>query len=253
MATVIQRLELRRSAIRERLTAIGGLEGDAYTDEVRSEEAALQAEYGQLEQRHRSAVLAAEPNGQAPPAPEDGDGDSEAVEVRKLRGQVKLARHVAAALEERPVDGPEAEYNAALEVRGAGAFPLELLVPLEVRTTDTDSGQSQRPWLDRLFEDTAAMKVGVSFASVPPGVASFPVTTAGASAAQRGRSEDASDAAWTVGVTDLKPTRNTVRAVFSEEDALRLPSLERALQAGPVHGPDGRHRPGLFPGRRRGQ
>ena len=184
----LQRLELRRSAIRERLTAIGGLEGDAYTDEVRSEEAALQAEYGQLEQRHRSAVLVAEePNGKEPPPPDDGgDEDAEAVEVRQLRGQAKLSRHVAAALEERPVDGVEAEYNAALEVRGAGAFPLELLVPVEVRTTtDTDSGANQRPWLDRLFEDTAAMKVGVSFASVPPGVASFPVTTAGASAAQR--------------------------------------------------------------------
>ena len=56
------------------------------------------------------------------------------------------------------------------------------------------------------------------------------MTTAGASAAQRGRAEAAADAAWTIGVTELKPTRNAVRAVFTEEDARRLPSLEASLR-----------------------
>ena len=66
--------------------------------------------------------------------------------------------------------------------------------------------------------------------SVGPGVASYPVTTAGASAAQRGRAEAAANAAWTVGVTEIKPSRNAVRAVFSQEDALRLPDLEGSLR-----------------------
>ena len=65
--------------------------------------------------------------------------------------------------------------------------------------------------------------------SVPAGAASFPVTTAGASAAQRGRTEAAADAAWTVGVSELKPTRNAARLVFSIEDAARIPGLETAL------------------------
>ncbi|MDE0335405.1 MAG: hypothetical protein OXI64_10640 [Defluviicoccus sp.] len=65
--------------------------------------------------------------------------------------------------------------------------------------------------------------------SVPADVASFPVTTAGASAAQHGWGEAAADAAWTVGVTELKPTRNAVRAVFSGEDVRRIPGLESAL------------------------
>ena len=55
------------------------------------------------------------------------------------------------------------------------------------------------------------------------------MTTAGASAAQRGRGEAAADAAWTVGLTELKPTRNAVRLVFSVEDAARIPNLESAL------------------------
>ena len=231
--TDIQRIEIRRSEIRERLGAIMGLEGDDYTEAIQQEEKGLQQEIGTLEQRHRSALLVSpDPS----PAHEPGsvDMDSEAAEVRKLRGKVKLAAYVGAALGQRPVDGPEAEYNAALEI-APGHFPLELLAPeadaLETRaTTNADSAHTQRPWLDRLFADTAAMRLGLSFQSVPAGVASHPVTTAGASAAQRGRSEAAADAAWTVSVTDLKPSRNTVRAVFSEEDALRLPTLEAALR-----------------------
>ena len=129
------------------------------------------------------------------------------------------------------VDGAEAELNAALGM-GAGSFPLRLLAPArETRaTTDTDAGTAQQTWLDRLFADTAAMHAGVTFRSVGPGVAAFPVTTAGASAAQRGRKQAAADAAWTVGVTEIKPTRNAVRATFSVEDAARLRGLEDALR-----------------------
>ena len=108
---------------------------------------------------------------------------------------------------------------------------MELLAPpVETRaTTDTDTQTTPRRWIDRLFAGTAAERVGVTMESVPAGVASFPITSAGASAAQRGRTEAAADAAWTVGVSELKPTRNAVRLVFSIEDAARIPGLESAL------------------------
>jgi len=74
------------------------------------------------------------------------------------------------------------------------------------------------------------MRLGVTFQSVAPGVSAHPVVTAGATAAQRGRGEAAADAAWTVGVTEIKPTRNAVRAVFSDEDSYRLPGVDPMLQ-----------------------
>ena len=86
-----------------------------------------------------------------------------------------------------------------------------------------------RTWLDRLFAETAAMRLGITMESVPTGAASFPVTTAGASAAQRGKEQVTTDAAWTVGVTELKPKRNATRLLFSIEDAARIPGLESAL------------------------
>ena len=117
-------------------------------------------------------------------------------------------------MEQRGVTGESLEYSQA--VGAGGRFPLELLAPeLEQRaTTDTDSAAQQQTWLDRLFAGTEAAHLGISMRSVSPGVASLPIATAGASAAQHGRQEAAVDAAWTVSVTEIKPSRNAVRAVF---------------------------------------
>ena len=142
-----------------------------------------------------------------------------------------MSAHIAAAMQGRTLDGAELEYNQSIGLKSAGAFPLDLLSPVETRAVTTeDTAVQSRPWLDRLFANTAAMGLGITFESVPAGVANFPVITAGGTPAQRGKGQDADDAAWTVGVSDLKPTRNAVRAIFSEEDAMRLPGLEEALR-----------------------
>ncbi len=73
------------------------------------------------------------------------------------------------------------------------------------------------------------MRLGISMESVPVGAASFPVTTAGASAAQRGKDQAAADTAWTVGVVEMKPKRNAATLKFSIEDTARIPGLESAL------------------------
>ena len=53
-----QKIEIRISEVRQRLNAIAGLEGDAFTDEIRGEAGALQTEYNDLETRHRAAIVA---------------------------------------------------------------------------------------------------------------------------------------------------------------------------------------------------
>ena len=224
-----QKLEIRRLQIVTRLNEIGDLEGDGYSDEVRTEESGLKTELRDLDGRLETAIMAE--GEQETRARELFDNDGESAEVRALRGRVRVGAYLESVLEERALDGPEAELNAALKIP-PGRFPMELLAPApEVRaTTDTDSATMQGTWLDRLFSETAAMALGISFRSVEPGISSYPVTTAGPSAAQRGRTEAAADAAWTVGVTEIKPTRNAVRVTFSEEDAARLPGLEQGLR-----------------------
>ena len=163
-------------------------------------------------------------------------GDAEDRERAELRAKVKLGGYVAAAIEQRSADGAEAEYNQSIGIAG-NRFPLELLAPPEQRAargeereaTGVDTTTMPRTWLDRLFSGTAAQAVGVSMESVPVGKSSHPVTATGATAAQRGKSEAASDAPWTLSVIEMSPKRNAVRLLFNIEDAARIPGLESAL------------------------
>ena len=225
--------ELRERASRERQRMAELAREDALTDETRAELDTLEAGVPDLERLIRAAQVAVDEEEAeqraAGAAARQPQGDAEDRERAGLRAKVKIGGYVAAAVEQRAADGAEAEFNAALGIAG-NRFPLELLAPVEVRaTTDTDTTTAPRRWLDRLFAGTAAERVGVTMESVPAGVASFPVTTAGASAAQRGRGEAAAEAAWTVGVSELKPTRNATRLIFNVEDAARIPGLESAL------------------------
>ena len=56
--TNMQKLTLRLSEVRSRLNEISILEGDALTDEIRTETDTLTTEYADLEVRHRAAIVA---------------------------------------------------------------------------------------------------------------------------------------------------------------------------------------------------
>ena len=221
-------IEQENSDVRIRLHELLTPQGEEPTAEVRSERESLEKRLEAGEKKFNASLKALQV--------EQAKGvtviDAEDRERQELREKVKVSDHLGAAMEGRPVDGAAAEFNQALGLRATGSFPLELLTPaVEARAvTITDTAVNARPWLDRLFADTAAARLGITFESVQPGVASYPVITAGGMPVQRGKGQSAGDAAWTVGVSELKPTRNAVRAVFSEEDAMRLPGLEEALR-----------------------
>ena len=242
MTNAMKRLrELRERQSKERGRMAELAVADSLTDETRAELDEIEKGTADLERQLRAATIAVENEEReqraAGAVARQPEGDAETRERNELRSKVKFGSYIAAAIEQRSADGAEAEYNAALGIAG-NRFPLELLAPPEQRaasvearaTTDADIMTAPRRWLDRLFAGTAATRLGVTMESVPVGSASFPVTTAGASAAQRARSSDsAADAAWTVGVTEMKPKRNAVRLLFSIEDAARIPGLESAL------------------------
>ena len=221
-----QKLTIEQSEKRQRLNELLAL--DELTDEQRAELETLSKRMQQIEVEMRAAITA-EAADEAETRALFGPGDGEAAEIRALRSKVRTGAYVAAAIEQRAADGAEAEYNAAIKIAG-NKFPLSLLAPVEERASTTvDTQTMPRRWLDRLFAGTAAERIGVTMESVSDGVASYPITTAGASAAQRAKSQAAADAAWTIGTSELKPTRNSVRLVFNTEDAARIPGLEEAL------------------------
>ena len=236
--TKLRQLRDRQSKERGRVAELAV--ADALTDETRAELDTIETGTPDLERQLRAATTAVETEEteqRDAAATGNKDGlDTEDRERVELRSKVRMGRYVLAAMENRAVDGAEGELNAAVGI-GANRFPLELLAPPELRvartedraTTGADIQTMPRTWLDRLFAETAAMRLGITMESVPAGSASFPVTTAGASAAQRGKDQGAADTAWTVGVTELTPKRNAATLKFSIEDTARIPGLESAL------------------------
>lgn len=218
-----QELLIEQSKLRERINAL--LSESELSDEQRSEMDKSTERAQALEVELRAAIVS------EPEVRVTDELDAEARERLELRGKSSVVSYVKAAIEMRSVKGAEAEYNTALGM-GSDQFPLEMLAPAEEReTTGTDTQANQGTWLDRLFYDAAASYLGVTFNSVGPGVASYPVTTAGATGKQYAKSGAAGAAPWTVGVTEMKPKRNAVHAIFSIEDAARIgPGLEDALQ-----------------------
>ena len=218
-------LDLEIRGFKTRLNELAGQ--DTLTDEETTECGELEGKLQVAETQFRAAKNS---EGSEARAAEELDGESsEGREYRELRSKVGLNRYIEAASEKRNVDGAELEFNQALKI-GAHKFPLEILAPVEERAkTGVDTAVGVNRWLDRLFSVSAASRVGVTFESVPAGTKSYPVVTAGATGKQRGRTEDAAIAAWNVSVSELKPTRNAVHAVFSREDDLRNPCLQAAL------------------------
>ena len=210
-------IALRLSEIRERL--------NTWPEDGKAEdEAALRAESTAKEVEYRAAIHQEEADAGTTRNHQDG----ESAELRRLRKEASLSNYVLASMARRGVTGAEAELNAALGM-GELDFPLDLLAP-EVRAAiDGDAETSQRTWLDAVFHDSAAMRLGITFPSVDAGIAAYPVTTAGPASAQQPRAGAQAAGTLAVAVKELKPTRHVTHGIYSIEDAARLPGLADAM------------------------
>ena len=224
----LQKLQLRQSEVR---VSLGKLldtpeaeRTDTYTDDLGK----LTKEVRSLETDVGAAIAAGEDKVEEVATKDTAEGK----EYRELRAGVDFGRYVSAAMGGHGVtNGAELELNQHLKIQD-GYFPMELLAGnLETRALrDGDAGASQGTWLDRVFHGTAAESIGISFRPVAPGVAAFPVTTAGGAPQQRGRTQAAAERTYTVNVTEIKPSRRAVHGVYSIEDDARLPGLGAAIE-----------------------
>ena len=239
--TKLRQLRERQSKERGRVAELAI--ADELTDETRAELDTIETGHPgpgtSAPRRDRRRLKPRNPNSARPAlAILPAGTDAEDRERAELRGKVKHGR-LTSRLQSNSAARTAPRPNTTQSVGIAGnRFPLELLAPPEQRaaraedreTTGVDTMTAPRTWLDRLFSGTAAEAVGVSMESVPVGKSSHPVTTMGATAAQRGKSEVTADAAWTLSVIEMTPKRNaTVRLLFNVEDAARIPGLESAL------------------------
>ncbi len=233
-----QKLEIRRSEIRSRLTAIAQLDGDAYDESVQKEEGELQAEFGTLEKRHRSALIAETDEQAELEKKVANEPDAEQRERLELRTKAKVSSYVMAALSGRQVDGAESELRAAAGINDG--IPLELWdVPrgTEKRVdTATDAPSTVGVNLDTMqpfvFANSIAPRLGVQMPRVQSGTyASATIATSlTAGAKAKGAAQDSTEAAFTV--TSATPKRISARLSVQIEDiaSVGTASFESALR-----------------------
>ena len=224
--TPLQTAQLRAGEIRIRLSELAA--ETEFTDETRAELEALRKEYADNERRQAAAMIADDT-----PEPVENRNDSEGNEYRQLLNGAQFSNYVAAAMAGSGVgDGAERELNDHLGI-AHNYFPLRMIAGPELEKRAAINGEaetSQGTWLDRIFHDTAAERVGISFRPVAAGVSAYPVTTGGGNPQQRGRTEEVTPITFAVTVTEIKPSRRAITATYSIEDDMRLPGLSDAIE-----------------------
>ena len=244
-----QKISVRLSEIRQRLNEVAGLEGDAFTDEIRQESDKLTTEYRDKETQYRAA-LTAEGNEAEQRAAGAVAETAEDRERRELRGRARLARYVSAAISRQPVSGAEAEYAAAEDC--AGLVPLQLFGgTAEERAAewrarengraehravtpgpaDASVQQNQAPIVPAIFDQSIAPFLGVEMPTAAVGIASYPVLSTSLTAGIVAEDADAAETAGAFTVADADPRRLTGALRIRREDTAKLTDLESSLRS----------------------
>lgn len=232
-----QRIELRRSEIRQRLAAIGAMTGDDRTDEIIAERDSLIAEYSGTEPELRAAHIAEDTDGVAR-EPQVREGDGERVELRGLIEAASLGAALGAMLRGGGhLRGPEAELA---EHRGCrvGEIPIDLLLPrgaehrAAVTTPAAGAGEHtvSRPVLPQIFPTPIAAFIGVERPMVPIGTSSFPYISAGSSVGTPSAGTAVGESSVAISAKTISPGRVAASVRFGIESEYVLPDLESALR-----------------------
>ena len=237
---------------KSRLNEIAGIEGEAFTDEIRNEAA---RDSGGIRRsgspspgrdhscggRRRSADASVN----------FGNDDAEGEMRSALSWEtVSIADYLTPASAGSGIEGRARELNAALKVEATGksggvAVPWAVLAgptpAPEKRSADETraftttgnygGGVAQRPILQRLFGPGILDALGVRVDSVPSGRTEWPLITGGVAPAQAVENVAAADAvAATFSTETLKPKRLTGKYEFTHEQSAQVPDIEQALR-----------------------
>ena len=175
--TILQKLHVRQSEIRE---AINSLLGQA--ERSQEETAALEKLTGEaqgLEVELRAAIVA-EPDPQEVVTP---TGDPEARERLEIRSKTGIGDFLAAAVAGREVIGAASEYASACGVSPLGRLPLDIFGNGQTETRAVTAAPAidgpVEPAVPYVFQRSAAESLGIQMPTHGPGAVQIPrVTTA---------------------------------------------------------------------------
>ena len=228
--TNLQRITLRLSTLRSRLNEIAGLEGDAFTDEVRQESETLQTEFTGLEVQHRAAIVA---EGDAENRAAADFADPAARELASLESRANVGDIFTAVLEHRATSGATAELQEHRSL-AVNQVPLALLrSPVETRAVTPapgNVGQNQSAIVPGVFPASCAAFLGIDMPTVPVGEAVFPVLATNADVGVPAENAAQTETTGSFTADVLSPGRLQASFFYSREDRARFMGMDSALR-----------------------
>ena len=232
-------IEGSRIKMAARLNEISGLEGDAFTDAIRTEASTLETEYRDSGIK-LTAALAVEDDERQVAEREAAAlgslaGDSETRERAELRSKTGLADFLKAAAGGSAVTGAAAEYAESLGVPTTGHLPMALFgrsAPT-VETRAITPGPAVKgmlqPTVPFVFERSAAASLGIAMPMVESGQVQIPKITTAPPADTLAKDALAPATAAAVSLVNQSPVRIAGSFEVRVEDLAVMPSMESAL------------------------
>ena len=228
--TILQKLQLRQSEIRQAINTLLG--NEARTDEQQGQLVTLTAEGQKIEPEIRAALIA-EPD----PDETSVSGDAETRELAQLTERANVGDILSATFEKRQTSGEAAELQKHYGI-GSHQVPLEMLRidrGVETRAAATvpasigDASQSEV--VTPVFASGDGAFMGIERPTVPTGDAAYPVLSTMPSV--KGPFTDSTEAVQTDAefvATNLSPERLQASFSYRRTDAARFSGLDAALR-----------------------
>ena len=232
-------LEMQR-AQSERREQINTLQRKADASEAEQTELrTLESAYTAAESDYRG-LLAAEVKRQGELEAEalaGGNGDGMPAEIRGLLRKSETTAVIDAVIQQRQIDGPTAELQAAYKV-GANTIPWAMFLDTEQRADATvtapasaDNQHTLRPIAPVLFPGSVGDFMGVERPRVPVGAHGWPIVTAPTDMpGPVAKAAAVADTDVTFDVESLEPARIQRSITINREDLLGTPGLESAMR-----------------------
>ena len=225
--TILQKLQLRQSELREAINSLLG--NDAKTEAEQLELEKLTGEAQGLEVELRAAIV-------AEPDPETTYTNTPETRERfELRAKTGIGDFLRAAAGGAAVSGAAAEYASSLGVPTTGHLPMALFgrstLPPEARaiTPAPAVKGALQPLVPFVFERSAAASLGISMPSVPSGQVQIPKITTAPPTDTLAKDASAPATAAAVTLVNQAPVRIAGSFEVRVEDLAVMPSMESAL------------------------
>ena len=235
--TTAQTLALKLSVAAGRLNEIGLLTGDAYSEEVRSEETKLQTESRETRTRYESALIAEGDDAHKAGEQFGATGSSEDRAYRELVNKSDAGAIFEAVVEKRSTAGAASELQQHHGLT-SHQIPLALLRSPSVEehravaTVPANVETAQQPTIMPVFALGDMAYLGVDQPSVPTGDAVFPVLSSRPMV--RGPftgSDEAAETDATFTGDLLKPSRVQAAFRYLRTDAARFAGMGESLRS----------------------